>query len=224
MAGHDRGGRCAYRLALDHPERVPKLAVLDIMPTGEHFRRTDMDFGLGYWHWFFLAQPYRSARAADRRRSGRFFWSRLRHAAEPRRLRPEAWRTTCAASATRRRSTRCARTIAPAPRSTTSSTRPIAARGASPARCWRCGAGAALEQVVRRARRVARLGRRRARPGRRLRPLPRRGSAGRNIRRACPRSSCAEPGRNRRPKPLCLISQSAGTARAMPDPRMEART
>jgi haloacetate dehalogenase len=58
LAGHDRGGRCAYRLALDHPTRVSKLAVLDILPTGEHFRRADMTFGLGYWHWFFLAQPY----------------------------------------------------------------------------------------------------------------------------------------------------------------------
>jgi haloacetate dehalogenase len=58
LAGHDRGGRCAYRLALDHPERVLKLAVLDIIPTGEAFRRADMTFGLGFWHWFFLAQPY----------------------------------------------------------------------------------------------------------------------------------------------------------------------
>jgi haloacetate dehalogenase len=58
VAGHDRGGRCAYRMALDHPEAVTKLAVLDIIPTGEHFRRTDMRFALAYWHWFFLAQPY----------------------------------------------------------------------------------------------------------------------------------------------------------------------
>ena len=58
VAGHDRGGRCAYRMALDHPEAVAKLAVLDIIPTGEHFRRTDMRFALAYWHWFFLAQPY----------------------------------------------------------------------------------------------------------------------------------------------------------------------
>ena len=57
IAGHDRGARCAYRLALDHPDRVLKLAVLDIVPTGEAFRRADMAFGLGYWHWFFLAQP-----------------------------------------------------------------------------------------------------------------------------------------------------------------------
>ncbi|HWE62266.1 MAG TPA: alpha/beta hydrolase [Chloroflexota bacterium] len=58
VAGHDRGGRCAYRMALDFPECVRKLAVLDIIPTGEAFRRADMSFGLGYWHWFFLAQPY----------------------------------------------------------------------------------------------------------------------------------------------------------------------
>jgi pimeloyl-ACP methyl ester carboxylesterase len=57
VAGHDRGGRVAYRLALDHPDAVEKLAVLDIVPTGEMYRRADMAFGLGYWHWFFLAQP-----------------------------------------------------------------------------------------------------------------------------------------------------------------------
>lgn len=58
VAGHDRGGRCSYRMALDHPQRVRKLAVLDIIPTGEAFRRGGMEFGLGFWHWFFLAQPY----------------------------------------------------------------------------------------------------------------------------------------------------------------------
>ena len=57
VAGHDRGGRCAYRMALDHPDRVRKLAVLDIIPTGEAFRRADMRFGLEFWMWFFLAQP-----------------------------------------------------------------------------------------------------------------------------------------------------------------------
>ncbi|HVV91925.1 MAG TPA: alpha/beta hydrolase [Hyphomicrobiales bacterium] len=57
VAGHDRGGRVGYRLALDHPAAVTKLAVLDIVPTWEMYRRADMKFGLGYWHWFFLAQP-----------------------------------------------------------------------------------------------------------------------------------------------------------------------
>jgi haloacetate dehalogenase len=58
LAGHDRGGRCAYRLALDYPARVRALAVLDILPTGEHWRRAGMSFALDWWHWFFLAQPY----------------------------------------------------------------------------------------------------------------------------------------------------------------------
>ncbi len=57
VAGHDRGGRCAYRLALDQPERVERLAVLDIVPTAEMWRRVDKEFGLVDWHWFFLAQP-----------------------------------------------------------------------------------------------------------------------------------------------------------------------
>lgn len=48
VAGHDRGGRCAYRMALDHPERIRKLAVLDIIPTGEAWRRADMTFALGF--------------------------------------------------------------------------------------------------------------------------------------------------------------------------------
>jgi haloacetate dehalogenase len=58
VAGHDRGARCAYRLALDHPERVTKLAVLDVVPTGEVFRRADMDFAINFWIWSFLAAPF----------------------------------------------------------------------------------------------------------------------------------------------------------------------
>ena len=58
LCGHDRGGRVGYRMALDHPGVVTKLAVLDIIPTWEAFSRADMSFGLGYWHWFFLAQPF----------------------------------------------------------------------------------------------------------------------------------------------------------------------
>jgi haloacetate dehalogenase len=57
VCGHDRGGRVGYRMALDHPERVTRLAVLDIVPTGEVLMRADRAFGRGYWHWFFLAQP-----------------------------------------------------------------------------------------------------------------------------------------------------------------------
>ena len=58
VAAHDRGARVAHRLALDHPERVLRLAVLDIVPTIEHFERADMAFAMGYYHWFWLAQPH----------------------------------------------------------------------------------------------------------------------------------------------------------------------
>jgi haloacetate dehalogenase len=57
VAGHDRGGRVAYRMALDQPEAVSALAVLDMVPTGEIWSRADAGFALGYWHWAWLAQP-----------------------------------------------------------------------------------------------------------------------------------------------------------------------
>ena len=57
VAGHDRGGRVAYRLALDHPDRVERLAVLDILPTETAWGRADARFALGYWPWVLLAQP-----------------------------------------------------------------------------------------------------------------------------------------------------------------------
>jgi haloacetate dehalogenase len=56
LAGHDRGGRVGYRMALDHPQRIRALAVLDIVPTGEVWARADRNFALSYWHWGFLAQ------------------------------------------------------------------------------------------------------------------------------------------------------------------------
>jgi len=57
LAGHDRGGRVGYRLALDHPEAIRRLSILDIIPTGEVWARADRRFALGYWHWSFLPQP-----------------------------------------------------------------------------------------------------------------------------------------------------------------------
>jgi haloacetate dehalogenase len=58
VVGHDRGARCAYRMALDTPGRVERLAILDVIPTVEMYRRTDMQMAMGAWHWFFLPQPY----------------------------------------------------------------------------------------------------------------------------------------------------------------------
>jgi haloacetate dehalogenase len=57
VAGHDRGGYCSYRLALDHPERIERLAVLDIVPASEAWKRANDRFMLSWWHWAFLAQP-----------------------------------------------------------------------------------------------------------------------------------------------------------------------
>ena len=58
VVSHDRGARVAHRLAIDEPARVSRLAVLDIVPTIEHFERADMAFALGYYHWFWFAQPH----------------------------------------------------------------------------------------------------------------------------------------------------------------------
>lgn len=57
VVGHDRGARVAYRLALDHPDAVTKLVVLDIVPTHTMWTRMNMKLALGTYHWLFLAQP-----------------------------------------------------------------------------------------------------------------------------------------------------------------------
>nr|WP_042191396.1 alpha/beta hydrolase [Kibdelosporangium sp. MJ126-NF4]CEL20052.1 HMP-PP hydrolase (pyridoxal phosphatase) Cof, detected in genetic screen for thiamin metabolic genes (PMID:15292217) [Kibdelosporangium sp. MJ126-NF4]CTQ97276.1 HMP-PP hydrolase (pyridoxal phosphatase) Cof, detected in genetic screen for thiamin metabolic genes (PMID:15292217) [Kibdelosporangium sp. MJ126-NF4] len=57
VIGHDRGGRVAHRWALDRPEEVARLAVLDIIPTREMWRRMDGEVARGYWHWLFHLQP-----------------------------------------------------------------------------------------------------------------------------------------------------------------------
>src|SRR5919108_3051483 len=57
VAGHDRGGRVAYRAALDHPERVEALAVLDVLPIDVAWERADARLALGFWPWSLLAQP-----------------------------------------------------------------------------------------------------------------------------------------------------------------------
>jgi haloacetate dehalogenase len=58
VVGHDRGGRVGHRMALDHPDRVSKLAVLDIIPTRQVFATVDKDLATAYYHWFFLIQPH----------------------------------------------------------------------------------------------------------------------------------------------------------------------
>jgi haloacetate dehalogenase len=57
VVGHDRGARVAHRLALDAPDAVARVAVLDILPTRTLLRGSDLEFATVYWHWFFLLQP-----------------------------------------------------------------------------------------------------------------------------------------------------------------------
>ena len=58
LVGHDRGGRVAHRLAVDHRDAVEKVAVLDIAPTLAMYEKTDRAFATAYYHWFFLIQPF----------------------------------------------------------------------------------------------------------------------------------------------------------------------
>jgi haloacetate dehalogenase len=58
LAGHDRGGRVAHRLCLDHPDVVERVAVLDIAPTRIMYAATEKAFATAYYHWFFLIQPF----------------------------------------------------------------------------------------------------------------------------------------------------------------------
>lgn len=57
VVGHDRGGRVAHRMAVDYPESIERLVVLDIAPTLAMYEGTDMAFAKAYYHWFFLTQP-----------------------------------------------------------------------------------------------------------------------------------------------------------------------
>ncbi|MCO5549769.1 hypothetical protein L7F22_003242 [Adiantum nelumboides] len=58
VVGHDRGGRVAHRMAVDHPEIITKIMTLDIVPTYDLYTKTEVKFATAYWHWFFLIQDY----------------------------------------------------------------------------------------------------------------------------------------------------------------------
>ena len=57
VMGHDRGARVAYRLALDHPQRIARLGIIEIVPTADFWRAWDRELALRAYHWTFLAQP-----------------------------------------------------------------------------------------------------------------------------------------------------------------------
>ncbi|OBQ62255.1 alpha/beta fold hydrolase [Mesorhizobium loti] len=63
LAGHDRGAYTAFRTAMDHPEAVDKLAILDAIPIADALARCDARFAAAWWHWFFFGQPEKPERA-----------------------------------------------------------------------------------------------------------------------------------------------------------------
>jgi haloacetate dehalogenase len=63
VVGHDRGSYVAFRLAMDHPQAVTHLVVLDSVPIGEALARAGAQFAAAWWHWFFFAQPDKPERA-----------------------------------------------------------------------------------------------------------------------------------------------------------------
>jgi pimeloyl-ACP methyl ester carboxylesterase len=146
VAGHDRGGRVAYRMTLDHPDRVSAAAVLDVVPTGEVWSRADARLALLYWHWSFLAQPAPLPERLIAADPDAFFDLHVRAlglGGEPDRSPRISWPPTGACSTTRAPWRRSARTTEPARASTATMTTPTSARDASSARCSPSGAHAA---------------------------------------------------------------------------------
>ena len=129
VAGHDRGARVTHRLLRDHPERIERAALLDIVPTLYRFETIDQKAATGSFHWFFLIQPHPFPErliAAECELFLRQDAGPVRHARG--RTSPRPMPSICAASAIPRRSARPATNIAPARRSTSSTTAPTAAR------------------------------------------------------------------------------------------------
>ena len=112
VVGHDRGARVGHRMALDYPERVTKLAALDIVPTHKVFGSVDKDLALAYYHWFFLSQPYDLPETLIR--ADPTYYLRIKSSDSGARASksstPKPSPNTSAASPTRRPSTRAART------------------------------------------------------------------------------------------------------------------
>jgi haloacetate dehalogenase len=166
LAGHDRGGRVAYRLALDHPGRLSRLAVLDILPTYDYWMKMDWRYALKIYHWTFLAQPFPLPETLIGGSPDFFLRQKMASQTKSKNLDaidPRArWSIISRRSAIPPGCTRCARIIAPAPAPISRSTRRIASRATrSRSRCWRCGAMPA-SRVPRRPRST---------PGRHGRPM-----------------------------------------------------
>ena len=140
LAGHDRGGRVAHRLALDFPDRVEKLAVLDIIPTIEHFERANMEFALGYYHWFWFAQPHPFPEVLIDAAPDAWFLAHTGRSASELFEPGGARGLSCRRAPSRRTSAACARIIVRPPASTSCTIgRAVPQARRSVARCLPCG-------------------------------------------------------------------------------------
>jgi haloacetate dehalogenase len=90
VVGHDRGGRVAHRMALDHSSRITKIAVLDIVPTHKIYHNVNKEFATAYYHWFFLIQPAPFPETMIGN-SADFFINRSFRALMPKAVTPEAF-------------------------------------------------------------------------------------------------------------------------------------
>lgn len=90
VAGHDRGGRVAHRMALDYPEKVERAAVLDIVPTHKLYANVTRAFATAYYHWFFLIQPAPLPEVLIGNSVEAYLGSRFQ-ALMPHAVTPEAW-------------------------------------------------------------------------------------------------------------------------------------
>jgi pimeloyl-ACP methyl ester carboxylesterase len=140
VVGHDRGARVARRLALDHPDAVSRLAVLDIIPTRTIYATLDQQHATAVWRYFFLVQPPDLPERLIGADPGFYLAPTPSPSGAPRQVPWTALRSrSTGAASTRPRSTQAARTTGPARPSTSPTMAPTADAG-SAARCWCCGA------------------------------------------------------------------------------------
>ena len=141
VVGHDRGSYVAFRLAMDHPDVVAGLAVLDGVPIAEALARCTDRFATAWWHWFFFAQPEKPERAINADPDAWYGGTPTRWATRP-------TTSTGGRSTTRRRCTRCWRTTAPGWASTGPTTRPTALQDvACRAPCSCCGRPGTISRI-----------------------------------------------------------------------------
>src|SRR6185312_5802137 len=144
VAGHDRGARTTFRMALDHPERVLKAAFLDILPTHHVWTEVSMAWAINSYHWMFMAQPYDFPERLLRGNEEYYIRKSLPSRGSAKGASPRRRSASTSASAPPSRSMACARTTAPPPPSTSRWTPPISTRaGRCNARCSCYGASSA---------------------------------------------------------------------------------